>query len=250
MLKLYSIVRTIAGLAVLLLCVTLPLCGGSLLVSEAPWGSDTDTSIMDNVFGPGNYTFVNSYASANPSSIFNATNSFVWLEGGDGTETDWGNYVNTNEPQILSWVGNGGALLIMSAGWYGSTVNFGPGGLISVANYSACGTLTAAGATALPGTATSQCGNDLGHDLVTGTGLTDFMDGASGSLLSGTKYGAGYIMFSGLTDVEFHDNGPSLLNDVVAYTAGQANTTPEPASVALIGLGLVGLAMVRRRKRS
>jgi len=221
-----------------------------ILVSQNPWGQDTDTTIMNNVFGAGNWTFYNSYAAATPASVFSAANAFVFLEGGDGSDGAWQTYVNANAAAILNWVNAGGALLIQSAGWSNFTTTLGPGTLTDAATENSCGTLTAAGAAAFTTTANNQCGNYLAHDVVSGAGLTSFMTGNTNglSIVAGTAYGAGYIMYSGLTNVQFHNNGASLLNDVVGYTA-QQTAVPEPASMLLLGSGLLGLAARVRRKR-
>jgi len=207
-----------------------------ILVSQNPWGQDTDTTIMNNVFGAGNWTFYNSFAAATPASVFSAANAFVFLEGGDGSDGAWQTYVNANAAAILNWVNAGGALLIQSAGWSNFTTTLGPGTLTDAAAFTT--------------TANNQCGNYLAHDVVSGAGLTSFMTGNTNglSIVAGTAYGAGYIMYSGLTNVQFHNNGASLLNDVVGFTA-QQTAVPEPASMLLLGSGLLGLAARVRRKR-
>jgi fibronectin-binding autotransporter adhesin len=227
---------------------------GNVLVTELPWGYDGGAN-MAAVFGAGNFTEYTSYASANPAAIFTASNRFVMLEGGWDTDTHWSSYLTANSGTILSWVNAGGRLLLQSAGKEGGTYTFGPGSLIMDATYwNACydGTLTAAGIVAFPNTPVAQSGNWLSHDYITGTGLTNFMNGLNGDnadvmILAGTNYGAGYIMYSGLTAPNWNTSGDSLLGDrlltdAIAYTAA-----PIPGAVWLLGSGLLGLAGLRRK---
>jgi len=228
-----------------------PALAGPVLISAYPWGSNSDTAIMDAVFGAGNYTVYDSFAAATPGTIFTPGTNFVWLEGGSGTDVDWNSYVTSNAATILSWVNAGGRLLLMSAGSSTQTTTLGPGALtFDGSNYYACGTLTAAGVAAFPTTAASQCGNYLAHDSVTGSGLTAFMESGATAILAGTGYGAGYIMYSGLTDYQWHYNGSSLLENVVAFTAGDIAAVPEPGTATMLGAGLLLAAagLIRRQR--
>ncbi len=239
----------VRGVLVALLSVV-PALAGPVLISAYPWGSNTDTTIMDAVFGAGNYAVYDSFAAATPGTIFTPGTNFVWLEGGAGTDVDWNSYVTSNAAAILSWVNAGGRLLLMSAGGSAQTTTLGPGSLTydGVTDYP-CGTLTAAGIAAFPTTAASQCGNYLAHDSVTGSGLTVFMESGATAILAGTGYGTGYVMYSGLTNYQWHTDGPSLLENVVAFTAGDLAAIPEPGTAAMLGAGLLLAAAGLIRKR-
>lgn len=236
--------------AIAVLLIVPSAFAGNVLIQDSPWGTNIPNETdMSAVFGS-NYTEYN-YTVA-PSAVFVHSNLFVFMEGGDGTQTEFENYLTANSATILNWVSGGGQLLLQEAGWNTpSTYTFGPGTFTLDYGYtlSPCGTLTAAGVAAFPGTPVSQCGNYLAHEYISGTGLTNFMtsnnDGVS-SIVSGIKYGNGYIMYSGLTDSQFHNAGGSLNQDVIAYT--YKVSLPEPGTLVMFGSGLLGLAGVIRRK--
>jgi len=243
------------GLALLLLVPSLVFASGNVLIQDNPWGTNAPNE-ADMAAAVGSYTEYNFTVPA--STVFNnSTCCFVFMEGGDGTQSEFESYLTANSSTILNWVSNGGALLLQTAGWNTpSTFNFANGTFTLDDNYtlSPSGTLTAAGVVAFPGTPTTQSGNYLAHDYVSFTGSpTVFMvtdnDGVS-AIVAGERYGNGYIMFSGLTDSEFHFSGPSLNVDVIAYTAAQAacGATPEPGTLVLMGSGILGLAGLVRRK--
>jgi hypothetical protein len=243
---------------ILVLCLGLfsivtPGMAGSILVTEFPWGYD-DSENMTAVFGAANYTVYNSYASATPGNIFNGANNFVMLEGGADSDINWYNYLTSNDSMILNWVDSGGRLLLMSAGWDNGNYAFGPGTLIlDDSNYSSSGTLTTAGMNAFTfqPTPVNQNGNYLAHNYITGAGLTIFMTGDDTGvpIIAGTEYGAGYIMYAGLTDSYWHDAGLGLVNNVIAYTAGTVSPVPPPSSLLLTGSILAGLGLMGFRKK-
>jgi len=230
-----------------------PAFANSVLIQNGSWGTNVpNENDMNAVFGNGNYS---EYGfNVNPLTAFSPANHFVFIEGGDGQEANFQNFLTANQTTILNWVHNGGSLLLQEAGWTAGAYAFGPGTIgAAESDLSSCGTLTGAGAAAFTFTATpaSQCGNYLSHDDITGTGLTDFMMASLGVNVAGAGYGSGYIMFSGLTDSEFHYSGGGLNQDVIAYTADQGGgtaVTPEPGTLGLLGSGLAGLAgLIRRR---
>lgn len=219
-----------------------------ILVTQQPWGQDTDIGNMTAVFGAGNFTTYTSFAAANPAAVFSAGNEFVMLEGGNGTDTVLANYLTANASTVLAWVNAGGSLLVQSAGWFGD-VSFNGVTLDGPDNYNSCGTLTAAGIAAFA-TATTQCGNYLAHDVVVGAGLTAYMTGNSngGAIIAGSVVGNGFVMYSGLTTSVWHHNGQSLVNSLIDYTSAQSSPVPEPTVPALLGIAaLVALAASRRR---
>ena len=215
-----------------------------VLVSASPWGQNKDVDNMNAVFGAGQYSLHTSYTGLNVASIFSAGNDMVMLEGGASTDSALASFLTTNSVSILNWVNAGGALLIQSAGWY-SNVSF-AGVTLNLGGFG-CGTLTSAGVSAF-GVAASQCGGSVAHDYITGTDLTSYMTSGASMLVAGKEVGAGYIMYSGLTNSQFHNSGSGLVNGVIRFTAAQAGEVPEPASLALLGVAALAAGAARRRK--
>jgi|SRR5579859_3812891 len=226
--------------------------GGNVLVEDVgkTWGFNESANMTD-VFGA-NFSEV-SYAGLDATSLFSAGNSFVMLEGGNSSTQELADFLAANSSTVTDWVANGGHLLLQSASNQGVSISgIGPGALNAPPPFSGCGTLTAAGSAAFTFavTPTNQCGGYLAHDTVSGSGLTDFMDGdgGNGPIIAGAALGSGYVMYSGLTTSNFHESGNGLTDDVIAYTAGAGGAVPEPAAWALMlsGFGLAGAALRRR----
>ena len=238
-------------LAVFLLTSSFAFAGANqyILIQNYPWFTNYPNE-ANMTAALGSYTEYD--FSANAATVFNKTCCFAMVEGGDGSQTEWENYLTSNSTTILNWVSNGGALLLQSAGWNDpSTFTFADGTFYLHGTYTGTGTLTAAGISAFTfvPTPATQSGNYLAHDWITGTGLTVFMTDANGnSLLSGEKYGNGYIMYSGLTTSQWHNAGYNLTTDIIHYTAGEATNCPEPGTLVLFGSSALGLAGFLRRK--
>jgi fibronectin-binding autotransporter adhesin len=248
----------IIGIMILAFVFASSAFAGNVLVDQQPWGAPGDNSNFTAVFGAGNFTEYNDYSSATPSAIFNASNSFVMLEGGAASDALLASYLNLNQTIIMNWVNAGGSLLLQSAGWGNvPSITFGPGTINDdFVDFSTTGTLTAAGIAAFTFTpiAPTQTGTFLAHEDVAGNGLTVYMLGdQSTPIIAGAGVGNGFIMYSTLTDSYFHTFGNGLVNDEIAFTASQAGRpapVPEPASILLLGtgFGLIGLVSYRRKR--
>ncbi len=246
-----TLINTVA--AGLLALAAAPAMAVPVLVTNQPWGVDTDIENMTQVFGTGAFTTYGSYAQADAAvaAIFSSANRFVMLEGGAATDSLLADYLGRHAGVVEAWVNGGGALLIQSAGW-GTSIGFG-GVYLARGHQNSCGTLSAAGVEAFA-LSIRHCGGFLAHNEVVGAGLTNFMTGDTWqrAIVAGKEVGLGYIMYSGLTASRFHEGGHGLVNGVIRYTAGQAQAAeaPEPASLALFGLGVAAIGALRRRAGS
>lgn len=239
----------------------------NILITQNQGGGLGSAVAFDTVFGSGSYNSINDYASVDTGAIFSSANSFVFLDGGNDTDIALNTFLATSGADILNWVSNGGSLFIQSGGW-DESVAFGPATIAwSFSSFNLSGDLTAAGSGAFTQygiSASSYSGFFLSNTMIEGPGLTSFMEGVElddgaggiiggGSILAGTQYGNGYIMYSGLADTDpglaFNDAAPVLAN-AIAYTAAQAhtNTVPEPISLLLLAGALTTIGLIGRKK--
>jgi hypothetical protein len=207
------------------------------LVDFNPWNQINNQRALNTIFGAGNWNQSNYSTPA--STIFNPSNSFVMIEGGDENST-FPSYISTNQTLIENWVSNGGKLLVKVAPnyWSGATFDLGFSGTQIVQNYIVSVSLT------LQGISTIGVGPTL--PTISGSNYTDLivsddLPTIGSSVLSFKRFGSGFVTISTATEPTFHQpqvNGENqnLLNNIIyfAYSVvplSQISITAPPAAL-------------------
>jgi len=224
----------------------------------APWGQSTNEAAMDAVFGAGNWSD-SRYETVNVGTLFGSPD-FIFMEGGDSNADEMEAFINANSAAISSYVNNGGVIFFNAAPNEGNGMAYGFGVNLVYSPGPTCGAncnaVNPAHAifTGPFATATSFGGTDFSHAIIGGALTSLIQDSSANTLLGELSVGSGLALFGGMTTINFHNPQPAAQNlrqNILAYGAANVNAAPvpEPATLALFGLGLAGLGFARRRKK-
>ena len=192
-----------------------------------PWATANNTTAMTAVFGAANFTTL-TFGTANAATVFAPTTQFVFLEGSDGNAIALDAYITANLSTIESWVNAGGRLFLNAAPNGGVNMNWGFGGV--VLDYSNAQSNVNAVVPAHPifngpytPVTTAYTGGSYSHAHITGGNTTALLAGGGFNVLTEKTWGAGLVMFGGITSPNFHTpaiEAQNLWQNIISYTSG------------------------------
>jgi hypothetical protein len=197
------------------------LAAGAALLSSRRAGAQ----IVDFEAGP--------FGSCFESTCLFGGFQFDFVADGWGIDSDGNTFFNRSGDPSAGVLGAYGGFLLPEVTVTMSKIG---GGEFSVSSF-----LAAVGDPGAPGPSEMDITGFLSGGGTMSASVTLFHDFASYSLAG----------FDHLTSVEFSNSDPASFSGMVGLSLDDINTTatPEPASVALIATGLVGLAAFGRRRR-
>lgn len=225
----------------------------------APWGlsggAGSNEEALDLAFGAGNWDD-SRYETVNTATLFSASTSFIFMEGGDSNADELESFLGVNQATLEAWVNAGGRVFINAAPNEGDGMSLGFGGVtLNYADFSGTGTAVDATHPIFNGphapAGANYTGNWFTHASISGGGVTSLIaDSDLDAALAELSYGSGLALFGGMTLPFFHNPDPNAVNlraNILEYAASAQ--VPEPASLLLLSGGVVAAVVRRRRSR-
>ncbi|MDG1765469.1 MAG: hypothetical protein P8H98_01625, partial [Flavobacteriales bacterium] len=181
----------------------------AFVTQSTPWGSSSYANAMNAQFGAGNWTS-SSFSSVDVNDLF-ANNTFIYLDGSDGSADELEAFLATNGAALESWVADGNRLFLNAAPNEGDGMNFGFGGV--ALEFDADGTFVNdvepfdANDIVWDGiTVDSFYGNYFGHAIICPAGMVGHLKEINNTgkvVLASMSYGDGFALFGGITASEY-----------------------------------------------
>lgn len=208
--------------------------------STEPWTSVSNLAELDAVFGPGGWSLVTfeSIDLAVLAQIFSPETTYVFIDGSDHGAEELNVFLSETLSTIESWVDQGGKLFLNAAPNEGGNIPFGFGGVTLV--YDSEGESTDSTNTIIadgqenhpifvgpgdPGVVWT--GNSFGHAIVSGEVVPLIVNPVPDAVCAELQWGAGTVIFGGMTITEFHDPQPQvtyLRQNIHSYLSGKSYT--------------------------